>query len=66
MAKKIEAPVIKLSAEDKKKLEALQTEIERAEKAIGALKTLDVDVKSIEEKIEWAKKAREVLLTEFT
>ena len=65
MAKKIEAPVIKLSAEDKKKLEALQIEIERAEKAVKALKELDVDVKSLEEKIEWAKKAREVLLTEF-
>jgi len=65
MAKKIEAPVIRLSAEDKKKLEALQTDIERSEKAVVALKELDIDVKSIEEKIEWAKKAREVLLTEF-
>ena len=66
MAKKVEAPVIKLSAADIKKLEALQVDIERGEKAIKALKELDVDVKSIEEKIEWAKKAREVLLTEFT
>ena len=66
MAKKPEAPIIKLSAEDKKKLEAVQTEIGKAEKAVEALKALDVDTKSIEEKIEWAKKAREVLLTEFT
>jgi len=65
MPKKIEGPAIKLSAEDKKKLEALQVDIERGEKAIKALKELDIDVKSMEEKIEWAKKAREVLLTEF-
>ena len=65
MAKKIETTVIKLTAADIKKLEALQVEIERGEKAIKALKELDVDVKSMEEKIEWAKKAREVLLTEF-
>lgn len=65
MAKKIETPAIKLTVEDKKKLLALQVDIERGEKAVKALKELDVDVKSIEEKIEWAKKAREVLLTEF-
>ena len=66
MAKKPEGPVIKLSAADIKKLEALQVDIERGEKAVKALKELDIDVKGIEEKIEWAKKAREVLLTEFT
>jgi saccharopine dehydrogenase-like NADP-dependent oxidoreductase len=65
MPKKIETPAIKLSLEDKKKLEALQVDIEKGEKAVKALKELDIDVKGIEEKIEWAKKAREVLLTEF-
>lgn len=65
MAKKIEEPVIKLSAGDKRKLEDLSVDIKRGEKAIEALKAMDVDVKDIEEKIEWAKTARDVLLKEF-
>lgn len=58
--------VIKLTAEDKKKLEGLQADIEKGEKAVAALKSLDIDTKDLEEKIEWAKKAREVLLAEFS
>lgn len=65
MGVKKAAPAIKLTAEDKKKLEALQVDIERGEKAVAALKEMGVEVKDIEEKIEWAKKARTVLLTEF-
>lgn len=65
MVKKIEAPAIKLTLEDKKKLEALQVDIERGEKAIAALKELGIGVKELEERIEWGKKAREVLLSEF-
>ena len=65
MAKKIEEPVIKLSEEDKKKLDILSVDIERGEKGIKALKELGIDVKDMEEKIEWAKTAREVLLREF-
>jgi hypothetical protein len=65
MVKKSEAPAIKLTLEDKKKLESLQVDIERSEKAIAALKELNIDVKELEERIEWGKKAREVLLSEF-
>ena len=66
MVKKIEEPAIKLSAADKKKLEDLSGDIEKGEKAVKALKEMDIDVKDIEEKIEWAKTARDVLLKEFT
>lgn len=65
MPKTTEAGAIKLTSEDKKKLEALQVDIVRGEKAVKALKELDVDVTTLEERIEWAKKARQVLLTEF-
>jgi len=57
--------VIKLTPEDVKHLEALSGDLERGEKAIKAMKELDMDVKSLEEKLEWAKKAREILLKEF-
>lgn len=56
---------IKLSPEEKKKLEVLGEDIKRGEIAVKALKELDIDVKDIEEKIEWAKKARVILLKEF-
>jgi len=57
--------VIKLTAEDKKKLQALQSDIERGEKGVAALKEMGIETKDLEEKIEWAKTAREVLLREF-
>ena len=57
--------VIKLTPEDVKHLEELSGDIDKGEKAINALKAMDVDVKSLEEKLEWAKKAREILLKEF-
>lgn len=58
--------VIKLTAEDKKKLEVLQTDIERGEKGVSALKEMGIETKELAEKIEWAKKAREVLLRDFS
>lgn len=58
--------VIKLTAEDKKKLQALQSDIERGEKGVKALKEMGIETKELEEKIGWAKKAREVLLRDFT
>ena len=57
--------VIKLTPEDVKHLEALEGDLKRGEKAIKAMKELDLDVKSLEEKLEWAKKARDILLKEF-
>jgi len=57
--------VIKLTKEDIAKLDELAGDIDRGSKAIKAMKEMDIDVKSLEEKLEWAKKAREVLLKEF-
>lgn len=65
MPQKIEEPIIRLSAEEKKKLDALAVDIKRGEKAVAALREMGVDVKDIEEKIEWAKTARAILLKEF-
>ncbi|GAI90226.1 unnamed protein product, partial [marine sediment metagenome] len=40
-------------------------DIEKGKKAIEALKAMDVDVTSLEEKLTWATTARDVLLKEF-
>uniref|UniRef100_A0A6H1ZMD7 Uncharacterized protein n=1 Tax=viral metagenome TaxID=1070528 RepID=A0A6H1ZMD7_9ZZZZ len=65
MAVKPPEPVVKLTEEDKKILKGLTRDIERSEKAIGALKELDVDVRDMEDKLAYSKKARDVLLKEF-
>ena len=65
MPKKIEVPLIKLTDEEKKHLEALKGDIEKGKKAIAAMKEMDMDVKTLEERIVWAEKARDVLLKEF-
>ena len=65
MAKRIEEPVIKLTAEDRKHLDALSGDIERGEKAINLMKELGMDVKDLEAKLKWATTARDVLLREF-
>jgi len=65
MPKKNNEGVIKLSDEEKKHLTALSGDIEKGLKAIEALKAMDVDVKALEERIEWAITARDVLLKEF-
>lgn len=57
--------VIKLTEEDKKQLEALKGDIAKGEKAIAAMKEMGMDVTDLEGKLEWAKKAQEVLLREF-
>lgn len=66
MATKNIKPIIELSASDKKQLEELGVDIERGEKAITLLKQLNINVTEIEDKLIWAKKAREMLLKDFT
>jgi len=66
MATKNIKPIIELSASDKKQLEELGVDIERGEKAITLLKQLNINVTEIEDKLTWAKKAREMLLKDFT
>ena len=57
---------IKLTPEDTKMLINLKQDIEKAEKAIRGLGELDIDTTQLMEKVAWAKKARDVLLGEFT
>lgn len=65
MPAKLPEPVVKLTEEDKKILKGLTSDIERAEKAIAALKAMEVNVSDIEANIALAKKRRDVLLKEF-
>ena len=62
MPKKDEEMVIKLTDDEKKHLETLKGDIEKGKKAISAMKEMGLDVKSLEERIEWAETARDVLL----
>ena len=57
--------VVKLSAEDKVKLISLEGDIEKADRAIALMKEMDMDTAKIEDTINWAKKARTILLKEF-
>ncbi|MBA7601423.1 hypothetical protein ES703_08496 [subsurface metagenome] len=65
MPKKDVEMVIKLTDEEKKHLEVLKGDIEKGEKAISAMKEMGLDVKALEERLNWAKTARDVLLREF-
>lgn len=59
-------PVVRLTPEMRSELEGSSKDIERAEHAIGVLKKLGMNTKELEDKLEWAKTAREVLLKEFS
>lgn len=65
MAQAKPRPVIQLTDEQKRRLKEAEADIERAEHGISVLKELGVDTTELEGKIEWAKKAREVMLREF-
>ena len=65
MPKKREEKVIMLTDEEKKQLNALSGDIEKGEKSISIMKDLGMDVKTLEERLVWAKTARDVLLKEF-
>lgn len=64
--KKEEVPrLVTLSSEMKAQLGALDKDIASAERAIAALKHIGMDTSALEEKIEWAKGTRDILLEEF-
>ena len=65
MAKKIIDVGIKLSKEDKKMLTDLDIDIQKAKKAVTLLKEMDVDTTSIEDKLAYTEKARNILLKDF-
>lgn len=59
-------PIVRLTPEAKQKLTDLSVDIERADKALGFMEELDMDVSVAKDKLEWAKKAREMLIREFS
>jgi len=63
--KKPPIPIVKLSPEHKDKMIRAEDDIERVLHAVGVLKELGMDTKELEEKMNWVKKTREILLREF-
>lgn len=58
-------PLISLAPEVRQRIEDMQVDIESAEHNIGLMKELGFETKDIQDKLTWAKKAREILLREF-
>ncbi|GAJ00425.1 unnamed protein product [marine sediment metagenome] len=65
MAKKPD-PLASLTIEAREHIDAMEAELDRATTDLAALKELGLDVSRLEEKINWAKHAREVILKTFT
>jgi len=59
-------PLAELNAEALKHLEEMEKELDRAALDIEALESLGLDQSRLKEKIEWGRKAREVILKRFT
>lgn len=56
------APLVELTQEAKKHIDDMAAEIAASEKNLEGLEELGLDVSRLREKIEWAKKAREIIL----
>uniref|UniRef100_A0A6H1ZNV6 Uncharacterized protein n=1 Tax=viral metagenome TaxID=1070528 RepID=A0A6H1ZNV6_9ZZZZ len=59
-------PLFKLPEDMKKRMETANVDMDKAQKAIDTMKSLGMDVKEMQEKLDWAKQVRETLLKEFT
>jgi len=59
------SPFASLSAETLKHLDDIEGELNAAEEGLKGLKELGIDVSRLQEKIDWGKKAREVILKQF-
>ncbi|GAI86253.1 unnamed protein product, partial [marine sediment metagenome] len=55
-------PLVELTEDARKHIDAMKGEIEEAEKNLDAMVELGLDVSVLREKVEWAKKAREIIL----
>lgn len=66
MVEEIKSVPIKLPAEVKAQLEAIDPMIKSAETAMASLKRLGLDTRSLEDKLTWAKEVKETLLRDFT
>lgn len=68
MAKKVNItapegdPLVTLTDEAREHIENLEPEINRAYGDIEAMESLGMDASRLREKVDWAKKAREVIL----
>lgn len=65
MAEKKIEPLIKLPPEARKRLEEMEGDLERADHSIEVMKELGMDTKVLEEKLDWAKRVKKILLREF-
>ena len=59
-------PLVTLTADAKIEIEKLGKDLERSEQDMTALEELGLDVSRLRDKIEWAKKAREIVLKRMT
>ena len=59
-------PLVTLTADAKKEIDKLGKDIERSEGDMLALEELGLDVSRLRDKIEWARKAREIVLKRMT
>lgn len=66
MATQFKPVKVKLPADIKKQLEGMTENIEESKKQMAALKEIGLDMKPLEDKLEWAETARKVLLENFT
>jgi len=58
-------PLFTLPSDVQKRLTDQKTDIDKARRAIEVMKSLGMDTKELEDKIDWAAKVRETLLKEF-
>jgi len=55
-------PFVTLNEEARKHIENLEGELQRVEGDLKAMEELDIDTTVLRERVEWAKKARRVIL----
>ena len=58
-------PIVKLSPQQKTDLEGAKSSLVSARKELAVLKKLGMDVKVIEDKLNWADEVQSTLLKEF-
>lgn len=60
-----QGPLHDISAETIKSLEAIGVELDKAEGDIKALEAIGMDVSRLRERVDWGRKAREIILERF-
>lgn len=65
MAEKKLEPVVTLTPDMKKKLMEAEGDLERAEAGLKTMEKLGMDIRVLQEKVDWSKTVRKTLLEEF-